>query len=296
MSNEIKREMKKIDIPKNLHEQTILGVKQAKQEHKKGKRLSKWILSAAAFLIIVGGMFTVAGSPLTEAMETLLGKFIGKEIMDEALEIHPEEFEMAFPQMEQHLKLAEEHLSPEDFEKYGQLIKEHMEILLNWDKPDANRQELEKREEELIKELEKYGIDDLTTHTLEEAQAMVDYTLKYPTYLPEGYEVMYESITTDEANVGKDPLVLLGFVNNSTEGTLYTLTRKIDTEQENELEWYAHIDTYQHNGYTFEHAYDEIDGDVQGMRVQFPEEEYEIIIHSSVSKEEMEKVLMSMIE
>jgi hypothetical protein len=47
----------------------------------------------------------------------------------------------------------------------------------------------------------------LTTHTVEEAQKMVSYPIKQPSYVPKGYELESEDARTEEMNIGKDPVV-----------------------------------------------------------------------------------------
>ncbi|MFC4402198.1 hypothetical protein [Gracilibacillus xinjiangensis] len=310
MNNEVKREMEKIEIPEELHERAELGIKQVKQEERKRKIYPKWMIGTAAALMIIGASFSVGGSYMVDAAETLLGKIFETEEQEQIQadiqkaapdpELGAEEAKGSLLQMEQHLKLAKEHLSPEDFEDYSQLIKESMEINVEMlATPEADQEKLDKRLLEIQAELDKYGIYALTIHTLEEAQTMVSYPIKHPAYIPEGYQLIEEEIRTEEANAGEDPVVMLQYHQIDGEFNFYTFTEKIDHSKEDELTWYDHIDSYQLSGYTFEHAYDggPYHNNVQGMRVTIPEKGYEILMHASLlSKEEMEKVLLSMVE
>lgn len=309
MNNEVKREMEKIEVPEELHARAELGIKQVKQEEKKRKRYPKWMIGTAASIMIIGASLSIGGSYIADAAETLLGKIFGTEeqtqIQEDIQKFAPDleggakEAKMFLLQMEQHLKLAKEHLSPEEFADYSLLIKENMEINVESMNPKADQEKLEKRMLELEEEIQKYGIDDLTNHTLEEAQAMVSYPIKHPDYIPKDYELIEETIRTEEAHVGEDPVVLLQYQQIDGEMSFYTVTEKIDQTKEDELTFYDHVESYQLNGYAFEHAYDggEYHNNVQGMRITIPEEGYEILLHASLlSKEEMEKVLLSMVE
>ncbi len=307
MKHEIKREIEKIELPDELHARTKLGIKQVKKEE--NKRYPKWIIGTVASLLIIGISFSTGGSYIADAAETLIGKIFGGEeqaqIQEDIQKFSPdreggaEEAKMLFLQMEQHLKLAKEHLSAEDFEDYSQLIKESAEINVQSMNPEADWGTLEKRSLELEKEIGKYGVFELMIHTLEEAQAMVSYPINYPSYIPEGYELIEEEARTTYEHPGEDPAVTLQYQQIDGEMNFYTFIEKIDQTKVDELTFYEQIDSYQLNGYTFEHAYDdgEYHSNVQGMRVTIPEEGYEVIIEASLlSKEEMEKVLLSMVD
>ncbi|MBO0993698.1 DUF4367 domain-containing protein [Bacillus sp. SD088] len=301
MDNEIKREMEKIEIPKELDSRVELGIKRVKQEGKKKNRTPKWIIGAAASVIIIVGTYSIGGSYIADAADTLLGKLFGsEEKIQKAFEGIPEKEAKAYlPQMEQHLELAKAHLSPEEFAEYSKLIKELMQLDMKRAKnPHAD---YENEMDKLSKKIEQYGIYALTDHTVEEAQALASYPINRPTFIPDGYKLVEERAHTEEAHVGEDPEVILQYQQKQGEFNFYTITQKIDESKEDELELrgYDHIDSYQLNGYAFEHGYGYNDGhgNVQTMRVTIPKEGYEIIIDAAIlSKEEMEKVLLSMVE
>ncbi|GIN71887.1 hypothetical protein J14TS2_23620 [Bacillus sp. J14TS2] len=301
MDNEIKHEMEKIEIPKELDSRVELGIKQVKQEAKKKNRTPKWIIGAAASVIIIGGTYSIGGSYIADAADTLLGKAFGsEEKIQKAFEGFPEEEAKAYlPQMEQHLELAKAHLSPEEFAEYSKLIKESME--LDAERAKNPHADYDEKLNKLWKEIEKYGIYALTTHTVEEAQALSSYPINRPAFIPDGYELVEERARTEESHVGEDPEAFIQYRQKQGEFGFYTITKKIDEskEDEPELVGYDHIDSYQLKGYAFEHAYGYNDGlgNVQGMRVTIPEKGYEITMSADIlSKEEMEKVLLSMVE
>lgn len=309
MNNKIKSEIEKIEIPDELHAKTKLGIRQVKREEKSWKRYPKWVVGTVASLLVIGTAYSISGSHITDAAETLIGKIFSTEeqaqIQDDIQKSAPDpeggagEADAAMEQMNQHLELAKEHLSAEDFEGYSQLIKESMEMSVESLNPNADEEKIEKRMLELRKEILTYGIYELTNHTLEEARAMVSYPINYPAYIPEGYELIEEEARTEEAHVGVDPVVSLHYHQVDGEFNFYTITEKIDSTKEDELNFYDNIDSYQLNGYAIEYAYDngEYHSNVQGMRITIPEEGYEILIHASLlSKEDMEKILLSMVD
>ncbi|MGE7768444.1 hypothetical protein [Peribacillus sp. NPDC096540] len=103
---------------------------------------------------------------------------------------------------------------------------------------------------------------------------------------------------TEEMNIGKDPIVEFQYRGGPNGHGFRTTTQKIGQNKEGELEsWkYDHINSYTLNGFKFEFAYYD-DSNVQGMRVTIPGEGYEITMSADIlSKEEMEKILLSMVE
>lgn len=296
MSNEIKREIEKIAIPKELHERAEIGIKQVKKERKKRKKYPKWLIGTAASFFILFATYSFDGPYLADATGTLIGKFFGSEVREKVVETYPEEeSDIYLPQIEQHLELAKEHLSPEEFEAYGQLVKEMAEIDVTRAKNiNGVSSALEERELELQKEMQAYGIFDLTNHTLEEAQAMVSYPIKRPDYIPEGYELAEEEAITEEKHPGERPEVMIKYRQTQGEFGFRTLTEDINVESE--LKFYENNEFYQLSDYAFEYAYED-DSNVHGMSITIPEEEYRVsIIADILTKEEMEKVLLSMVE
>lgn len=296
MSNDIKREMKKIKIPEELHERSQMGIKQVKSEKK--RKFPRWILSVAAtFLIAIMG-YSFGGPYLADAAESLMNKIFGSEVQDKVVDTFPKgETEIYLPQQEQHLELAREHLTPEEFEDYGFLLKEMMEIDIDKAKnPNHDNKEREKRERELQDKIREYGIYDLTVHTIEEARGLATYPINRPAYIPSGYELYEEEARTEEANVGVDPEVVMKFRQKDGEFGFRMVTGKIDRSEENELGFYENTESYQRDGYDFDYAYDD-DSNVEGMSITLPDKGYQIIMIADIlPKEEMEKVLLSTVK
>ncbi|MGM7681327.1 hypothetical protein ACSVDA_04150 [Cytobacillus sp. Hm23] len=300
--NNIKQELEKIEIPKELNNRVALGVKQAKIEGKKKRRYPKWILGSVASIMVIGAGFTFGGSYIADATDTLIGQIFGsKEELKELLEPFSNEGEN-LPEIERHLELVKEQLTEAEFTDYKKLIKEKAEILnkMGLENRQTPNIEEEKRLEELRTGLKKYEkrVAALTTHTLEEAQRMVDYPINPPSYVPKRHELKSVEASTEEMNIGIDPIVEFHYLDDSRGLGFSTTTQKIDQNKKGKLESlnYDHIDSYTLNGFKFEFAtYD--DSNIQGMRITIPEEGYEITMSADILlKEEMEKILLSMVK
>ncbi|MBO1004119.1 hypothetical protein ACFSKI_06710 [Pseudogracilibacillus auburnensis] len=313
MNNEIKRQMEKIEVPEDLHERSKLGIMQVKQARKKYKRTSGWFIGVAASILFIGATFLIGGSHLTDAAETLLVKVFSLEEQEQIQEgiqktaPDPEggavEAKAYLQQMEKHLQFAKEYLSPEEYEDYSRLIGDMMKIdMERIENPHADMTKLYKREEEILQDAQKYTdkLNALTNYTLEEAQEMVDFAINRPAYVPTGYDLEEEIAYTEEANPLEDPTITIKYGQTDGEFGFYLHIEKIAQDKYDELSTYDHIDSYELNGFAFQHAHDtpNVDtGNVQAMSVMIPGEEYEVIMVADIlSKEEMEKVLLSMVE
>ncbi|ENH95676.1 hypothetical protein J416_14877 [Gracilibacillus halophilus YIM-C55.5] len=66
MNNKLKRELQKIEIPKQLHERAKMGVDKAKSERPKRKVKNPLVAAAVVSLLVIGSLFT---SPIQAALE-----------------------------------------------------------------------------------------------------------------------------------------------------------------------------------------------------------------------------------
>lgn len=298
MENKLKDELNRIDIPKELHDRVVLGVKQAKKEDKESKKRSKWMIGIVASIMILLATSIFSGTYLVEATNTFIQQVLGSKM--KILEIFSDD-DNSFSYVERHLELAEEQLSSEEFLAYSQLVNEHIEILYQATLEDRDlHEEEQKRLEALEKDAQKYEkkIETVTTHTLEEAQKMVSYPINRPKYIPEGYLLEKEVVRTEENNIGVDPVVFMQYRHPKNKDGFHMTTEKTDVEKrtETKLSHYDHIDSYQLRGIAFDFAFYK-DSNIQGMRVTIREEGYEIVMSADIlSKEEMEKILLSMID
>ena len=147
--NNIKQELEKIEIPKELNNRVASGVKQAKMEERRKKRYPKWMLGSVASAMIIGVGFTVGGSYIADAAESLINQLFGSK--EELIQSLPDEPKESFNSFEQHLAFAEKHFSEEEFADYSQLIKEQIEIVSNMQ--IENRDQPNSEEEQRLKNL-----------------------------------------------------------------------------------------------------------------------------------------------
>ncbi len=152
MNNKVKEEVDHIKVPKEkLHQRIELGVNQAELKEKNKKRKApKWIIGLAASVMIAGTGWTLGGSQLVDAAESLFTQVFGsEEIVKEA---YPEE-EMtseAMTEIEGDLQILEQHLSEEEFAEFSRLLDEQIEIqkgMQDETKTTFTDEELEKIEE-----------------------------------------------------------------------------------------------------------------------------------------------------
>lgn len=296
MNSKMKKEFQEIEIPEELHARVELVVNQYEWDGKKKLKYPKWIIASVASIAIIGITWTFGGSYISVATENLMTKVFGSK--EKFLETYPNEKENV-SEVEQHLAVMKKYLSAEEFADYSRLVREHTEI--------KNKMALENRkvptaeEQTRLNAIEVQGkkyeekIRSLTTHTLEEAQRMVSYPINKPAYVPEGYYLEKVEARTKENNIGKDPVVRIYYDNG--ENLFYSVTEKLDSNEKDEIERrFAHFDFYKVKKYKLVYAYSD-DTNIKGMRIEVPDQGYKInMITDVLSKEEMEKVLLSMVE
>ncbi|MFJ5762850.1 DUF4367 domain-containing protein [Neobacillus sp. NPDC093182] len=129
--------------------------------------------------------------------------------------------------------------------------------------------------------------------------AKFSFTITKPTYIPEGYIQVDENYSIE--NEAKEPVVSLNY--SDGEFVFWTNQQKINQkdimEEMQEAGPFEKSETYSLNGVQFDYvsSNDESASFRGGMRVTVPEKGYKIVMFAEVlTKEEMEKVLLSMIE
>ncbi|HBI05062.1 MAG TPA: hypothetical protein DDY49_13660 [Paenibacillaceae bacterium] len=297
MNDNMKKEFQDIEIPEELHTRVELAVNQYTKNGKKKSRYPKWIIAAVASIAIIGITWTFGGSYISSATENLMTQVFGSK--EKFLETYPNEKENV-SEVEQHLAVVKKHLSAEEFADYSQLVREHTEIknkmtLENRKVPTPAEQ---KRLNEIGMQGKKYEekIRSLTRHTLAEAQKMVSYPINKPTFLPEGYKLEEIEARTKENNIGKDPIVKFQY--RKGEFGFRTIHEKLASKEPDEIELFGlkHFVSYKVKNYKLVYAYSE-DTNIKGMKIEVPDKGYKInMIADVLSKEEMEKVLLSMVE
>nr|WP_249315528.1 DUF4367 domain-containing protein [Bacillus sp. FJAT-49711] len=214
------------------------------------------------------------------------------------MQAYPGETQEEIGYFERHLETAKENLTEDEFNNYSQLIKEQTEIWSKVRKENREPDEKEAARLNQIGELEKSYTDKFALKEVEQ-YAKFSFPITKPTYIPEGYKQVDENYSIE--NVGEEPVVSLGFSDGKS--LFWTSQEKINQKDtmEDMLETspYEKSKTYSLNGLQFDLVSPK-DGSASfkgGMRVSVPEKGYKIVIFAEVlSKEEMEKVLLSMVE
>lgn len=130
MNNKVKEEINQIKVPKDkLHQRIELGADQAEgRKENKNRKSPKWIIALAASVMIAGTGWTLGGSQLVDAAESLFTQVFGSE--ETVKEAYPTEevTSKAMTEVEGDLQILEQNLSEEEFAEFSRLLEEQMEI------------------------------------------------------------------------------------------------------------------------------------------------------------------------
>ena len=260
---------------------------QANMEEKRKIRYPKWILASVASVLIIGASFTFGGSNIVDAAQSLINQLFGSK--EELMQAYPDESEKEISYFERHMKIAKENLTEEEFNAYSQLIKEQFEIENTLQK--ENRKPNSKEEKRLHQINESLSTYD-SKFALVEAQQLVSFKITKPTYLPKGYKQTGEGLSLKEEDIGKEPTFNLNYSNGESVFWIqqFNMNRKSDIEKGSFIE---NPEIYSLDGFQIEYVSSSYNA---GMRVTVPEKGCIIVMFAEVlSKEEMEKVLLSMV-
>lgn len=152
MNNKVKEEVDHIKVPKEkLHQRIELGVNQANLSGRSKKRKApKWIVGLVASVMIAVAGWSLGGSYVVDAAESLFTQVFGSgETVKEA---YPEEevTDKAMTEVEGDLQILKQNLSEEDFKEFSLLLEEQIEIqktMQDETKTTFTDEELEKIEE-----------------------------------------------------------------------------------------------------------------------------------------------------
>ncbi|WP_146548487.1 DUF4367 domain-containing protein [Rummeliibacillus suwonensis] len=287
--NNIKQEMEKIEIPKELNNRVALGVQQAKEEKKREKRYPRWMLaSIASVMILIGTGYALGGSNIVDATQSFISQLLGSK--ENFMQAFPNESKEEISYFERHLKIAKENLTEEEFNNYSQLIKEQTAI---WSKIRQENREPDSKESRRLHQIKELQRSYTDKFKLIEVQQYASYPITKPTYIPEGYKKVGENFSI--YHKGEEPVTSFDY----SDGENVFWTEQLKINQTTDLESSFHFekkDSYSLRGLKFEYGTSE-ELNKTGMKVIVPEKGYKIIMAADIlSKEEMEKVLQSMIE
>ncbi|SMQ81036.1 hypothetical protein SAMN05444673_4102 [Bacillus sp. OV166] len=273
----------KVDIEK-FKKETFEKLERNNYQHKKRTIISKnrLILATVFTLIIIPTIgFTVGGSQFTKAAESLISQMFGQT---DIKIIFPNASVNEINMLEEHLQVAKRILSDKEFSTYSELIKENREIHKSDDYLSDNEKIM--RVDEISSQIKKYEQKILAKS--------VDFPIFKPTYIPEGYVYKETTIRPKTGFFRKDPSVELEY--QKGEFGFWATQAKTGQEDGFALWEFQYTDSYTLKGYTLEYRHSE-DSNIQGIKVNVPKEGIEIfILADRLSKEEMEKILLSMVE
>lgn len=289
--NNIKQALEKIEIPKELNIRVALGVKQAKMEKRK-RQNPKWILASVAAVMIIGTGLSFGGSHLANAAESIISQLFGSK--ENLMKTYPDDEPEKFDLIDQSLVVAQETLTEEEFNEYTKLMKELVALKSKLQKENREPSEKEARKSHQLGELMKpYENKFMPIFS----QQLASFPLtKKPAFLPEGYKLDFESYGI--ANKGEEPVVSFDY----SKGESWFNTQQLKINQLTDLEkpeagLFEKTESYSLNGFQFDYVSKEQSQWLGGLRITVPEKGYKIVlITDKLSKEEMEKVLLSMIE
>jgi hypothetical protein len=272
-------------LDKNNHKQKM-------KEDKRKQKYPKWMIASAASIMIMGTVFTLGGTYIADAAETLINQIFGSR--DHLMQAYPEESKEEIDIFEQSLAIAKENLTIAEFNQYSQLLKEQTAIFRKVQK--ENREYPNDKEEKRLDQIQA----DMRTYEMKfiplQAQQLASFPFIKPTYTPAGYKQVYENYHIQ--NESEEPVVTLDFGNGESEYSTQqvNINQNVDIELE-ETDFFGKPETYSLHGFQFDYVSSKEDWPWDGLRVTVPEKGYKVIITSDeLSKEEMEKVLLSMIE
>jgi len=322
LRDELLRQAENKQPTKELQTRVLASFKQyqqTQQTKRKGKSFMKKRLIAgfvAAVVLVPTGVF---------AGPTLVNKIIGS----------PEDAKNKYGLVEQEyndsnelLEVAKKLFTKEEFEKFTTLWKEDAElnkkaIVVNGQRTSRGTYRLSKEElkryTEVGKELAPYmeKIFKQFEYSLDGAQRLVNYPINHPTYIPKGYKLDGEGARADVTTGKPMPIISMTYKKNNADESkamaywMFTiqiqenLKEKL-TPYENNIFAFERHDTddiyndYTLDGYKFTLRKNK-HGNIISVRISVPEKEgksaYQMfIVNSALPKEELEKVLLSMVK
>ncbi|MED0970621.1 hypothetical protein [Bacillus paramycoides] len=326
VTNELKRKAENLEPSPNLEDKVQASFHKYQQLKKRGKTSMKKKLLlgfvAAAILIPTG---TFAGT-------TLMDKIVGTP--EEARQ-DMGMTEDGYNGVMERIEIAKSIFTEEDFEKYVALLQESyhfykkVSVVENgkrqYTATDRLNADEEKRDTEVMEQLNTYEerINQHFTYTFEQAEKLTGFPIKHPTYIPVGHQLVFEEVKA-EATLGKPmPLITMRYENRNVkkqphtsdaelgftihlleiiEGEYkdYFIDRPFDKPSERGPNFSGDIKKYKLNGYDVTFGEHKV-SHVRAMKIVVPAKEgrnaYQVYINDSMlSKKELEKVLLSVVE
>ncbi|MCF2648991.1 DUF4367 domain-containing protein [Niallia sp. Sow4_A1] len=261
------------------------------REEKRKKNYPKWVLASVASLMIIGASLAFGASHMADAAQSFISQLFGSK--ENLMKAYPEETQGELDFFERSMQIAKENLTNEEFKQYSQLYTEQAET---WKKINKENRQPDSKEAKRLHEIKELQSTYEQKFALKEAQVFASFPIIKPTYLPEGYKQVDESFAIYKE--GEEPIVSLEY----SDGASRISTQQLNVNQKADLEmeesgFFEQPDSYFINGFQVDYVSPSDEWPFVGMRVIVPEKGYKIILTAdTMSKEEMEKVLLSMIE
>ncbi|TPV46018.1 M56 family metallopeptidase [Bacillus dicomae] len=226
-----------------------------------------------------------------------------------------------------YLYLAEKALTKDEFQQYIKLYKEIINIQKKGAPRDSDYESIFFREERLTEaDREKLyalydqskpfndKVEESLNYTVKEAQEHVDFQIKKPTYTIEGYDLKDEKVS---CFIKRRPELIIELEYTNGKGNYTTYQSQVFGESKDPFHALfvveENIEQYELEGNQIFYATDNSDRNLQGMKMIVPakgkDSAYQIVIinHSlerpgeavfdkNVNKEELEKVMLSMLK
>ncbi|WP_312098239.1 DUF4367 domain-containing protein [Niallia sp.] len=270
--------------------ETFEKIDQELHREEKQRNFPKWVLASVASIMIIGVSLAFGGSHIADAAQSLISQLFGSK--ENLMQTYPEESQGEIDFFERHMQIAKENLTNEEFKKYSQLYIEQAET---WKKINKENRQPDSKEAKRLHEIKELQSTYEKEFALKEAQSFASFPIIKPTYIPDGYEQVDESFAIQKE--GEESVVSLDYSDGKSEFS--TIQLKIN--QSVDLEWeeggfFDQAKPYSLHGFQVDYAPPSEEWPWVGMRITVPNKGYRIILTAdTMSKEEMEKVLLSMI-
>ncbi|RDI41081.1 DUF4367 domain-containing protein [Falsibacillus pallidus] len=259
---------------------------------KRKRRYSSWILAVAASVLIIGISVAYNGTHIVDAAQSFISQLFGSR--ENLKQAYPDESKEELDFYEQTLQIAKENLTEKEFNQYSELIKEQTKIhsKVQKEKRKYPNEEEEKRLKQIQKLLQAYEHKIIPI----QAQQLASFPFTNPSYLPKGYQLVDKNYISQKPE--DEPVVS----SNYSDGKSFFWTKQMNLKQKDDLETPQKIEnteSYSLNGYQFKFVtFDDESFNMKvGLRVTVPQKGYKIVmLAEELPKQEMEKVLISMIE
>ncbi|MFC9448326.1 hypothetical protein ACFTSE_19270 [Bacillus cereus] len=326
VTNELKRKAEGLEPSPNLENKvqtSFYNYQQLKMKRKVSMKKKLLLGFVVAAVLIPTGTF--AGT-------TLMDKIVGTP--EEARQ-DVGMTEDGYNGVMERIEIAKSIFTEEDFDKYVALLQESyhfykkVSVVENgkrqYTATDRLNVDEETRDREVMKQLHTYEerIDQHFTYIFEQAEKITGFPIKHPAYIPVGHQLVLEEVKA-EATLGKPmPLITMRYENQNVKKQPYTseaelgftihqleivegeykdyfLDRPFDKPSERGHNFTGDIKKYKLNGYDVTFG-EYKESHVRAMKIVVPARKgrnaYQVYINDSMlSKKELEKVLLSVVE